>query len=192
MTFQQPKVQATLFYMPWALRRFQQCGQLHFVTFSCYHRRPRLAAPAARVVLEKVLERMRRKYGFYVCGYVVMPEHIHILMSEPERETLATALQAVKQAVSKRLGTGDGGAFWQERYYDFNVFSASKLTEKLRYMHRNPVKRGLVQQPEEWRWSSFRHYLYGEEGNVEIESKWTAKKRERAGEVLTVKSTTPP
>jgi putative transposase len=59
-------------------------------------------------------------------------------------------------------------------------------------MHRNPVKRGLVQQPEEWRWSSFRHYLYGEEGNVEIESKWTAKKRERAGEVLTVKSTTPP
>jgi putative transposase len=146
-----------------------------------------LAAPSARIVFEQVLERTRRKYGFFVCGYVVMPEHVHLLLSEPTRGMLAVALQALKQAVSRRLGSGDGEAFWQARYYDFNVFSESKRIEKLRYMHRNPVKRGLAQQPGEWRWSSFCHYLYGEEGNVEIESMWTARKRERTGDVLTVK-----
>jgi putative transposase len=116
-----------------------------------------------------------------------MPEHVHLLLSEPERGTLASALQAMKQSVSRGLGSGDGGPFWTERYYDFNVFSTSKRIEKFRYMHRNPVKRGLVLHPEEWQWSSFRHYLSGEEGNVEIESMWTARKRERAGDILTVK-----
>jgi len=63
--------------------------------------------------------------------------------------------------------------------YDFNVFSARKHIEKLRYIHRNPVKRGLVAEPMHWRWSSFRHYVTGERGTVEIESFWTAAVREK-------------
>src|SRR5258707_15201909 len=51
---------------------------------------------------------------------------------------------------------------WQRRFYDFNVWSARKRIEKLRYMHRNPVKRGLVESPEQWRWSGYRFYLVGE------------------------------
>jgi putative transposase len=146
-----------------------------------------LDTPLSRTTCEKALERMRRKYGFFVCGYVVMPEHVHLLLSESERGTLATALQAMKQAVSRGLGSGDGKSFWQARYYDFNVFSESKRIEKFRYIHRNPVTRGLCAEPWDWPWSSFRHYLSGEEGNVEIESKWTARKREQLGSVLTVK-----
>ena len=57
---------------------------------------------------------------------------------------------------------------WQKRFYDFNVWSESKRIEKLRYMHRNPVKRGLVEQPDHWRWSSFRAYFYGEPGAVRV------------------------
>jgi putative transposase len=57
---------------------------------------------------------------------------------------------------------------WQKRFYDFNVWSERKRIEKLRYMHRNPVKRGLVEQPEQWRWSSHRAYFYGEEGPVRV------------------------
>jgi putative transposase len=68
--------------------------------------------------------------------------------------------------------------FWLRRYHDFNVFSQDKHVEKLRYIHRNPVRRGLVENPEDWAWSSFRHYLTGEIGVVEIESEWTAKRRE--------------
>jgi putative transposase len=67
--------------------------------------------------------------------------------------------------------------FWQARYYDFNVHNEEKRVEKLRYMHRNPVKRGLVEKPEEWAWSSFRHYATGEIGAVEIESHWTTARR---------------
>ena len=173
--------------MPRGLKRFQQAGHLHFVTFSCYRRLPRLDTPLARTICEKALERTRRKYGFFVCGYVVMPEHVHLLLSEPEHGTLATALQAMKQAVSRGLGSGNGEAFWQARYYDFNVFSERKRIEKLRYIHRNPVTRGLCAGPQDWLWSSFRHYLSGEEGNVEIESMWTARKREQLGVGLTVK-----
>jgi putative transposase len=63
------------------------------------------------------------------------------------------------------------------RYYDFNVHSEEKHVEKLKYMHRNPVTRGLVTHPEDWKWSSFRHYLTGEIGTVEVESSWTAGRR---------------
>jgi putative transposase len=57
---------------------------------------------------------------------------------------------------------------WQARFYDFNVWSARKRVEKLRYMHRNPVKRGLVESPEQWRWSSYRAYAFGERGPVQV------------------------
>jgi putative transposase len=168
--------------MPWGLKRFQQARCLHFVTFSCYHRAPLLATPQARHIFEQTLERVRRWYGLYVTGYVVMPEHVHLLVSEPERAPLSLALQMLKQIVSHQLREqASGGSFWQARYYDFNVWSERKRTEKLRYMHRNPVKRGLVNSPEEWAWSSFLHYLSGVEGVVEIESQWTAWKREQLG-----------
>jgi putative transposase len=173
--------------MPWGLKRYQQVGDLHFITFSCYHRTPRLAAPQARDTFLLAFERVRRWYGYYVAGYVVMPEHVHLLISEPERSNLAVALQMLKQMVSRKLRLVPSSTpFWQARYYDFNVWSERKRVEKLRYMHRNPVKRGLVERPEDWRWSSFRHCLTGEESVVEIESQWTARKRERAGVFLTL------
>ncbi len=75
--------------MPWGLKRYQQTRQLHFITFCCYHRAPLLGTEPARNTFVAVLERVRRWYGFYVVGYVVMPEHVHLLLSEPERGTLA-------------------------------------------------------------------------------------------------------
>ncbi len=173
--------------MPWGLKRYQQTRQLHFVTFSCYHGKPLLADPQARDLLVQTLETVRRWYGFWLIGYVVMPEHIHLLLSEPERENLALVLQMLKQMVSRNLPPGSRkGPFWQARYYDFNVWSEPKRVEKLRYIHRNPVKRGLVERPEDWLWSSFHHYLTGEEGAVEIESHWTATRREKQGIYPTV------
>jgi putative transposase len=168
--------------MPWGLKRYQQTGQLHFITFTCYHRAPLLGTEQARNTFVGVLEKVREWYGFYMVGYVVMPEHVHLLMSEPERGTLALSLQMVKQMVSRKLrGAARTEPFWQARYYDFNVWSERKRVEKLRYLHRNPVQRGLVAAPECWVWSSFRHYVTGEEGLVEIESQWTARKREQLG-----------
>jgi len=167
--------------MPWRLKRFQQSRDLHFVTFSCYRRRPLLDSPSRRALFERALEDARRSYRFFVTGYVVMPEHVHLLISEPERRQLATAIQAMKQSVARRLAARSAEPFWQPRYYDFNVWSEHKRIEKLKYMHRNPVKRGLVSRAEDWPWSSFLHYATGREGTVEIESEWTARRRERLG-----------
>jgi putative transposase len=168
------------------LKRFHETKDSHFITFSCGNRRAWLNSPDARSTFEHELERCRKWYGLFVYGYVVMPEHVHLLLSEPERAPLSSAIQMLKQNVANHL-QGDRIRFWLPRYYDFNVHTHKKHIEKLRYIHRNPVKRGLVSAPELWPWSSFRHYLTGKEGTVEIESEWTGRKRERMGIQPTVK-----
>jgi putative transposase len=168
--------------MPGGLKRFQQSGHSHFVTFTCYHRRPNFSSPDVYDLFLDVLERMRRRFGMLVYGYVVMPEHVHLLTSEPDLGLLADALHYLKLSSAKRLicmGSVSAGAFWQKRYYDRNVRDEREFTEKLRYIHRNPVRRGLVLGPADWKWSSFRHYALREVGPVEIESQWTAQDRER-------------
>jgi putative transposase len=110
--------------MPWGLKRFQEARCLHFLTFSCYGRAPLLATARARDIFEQTFERTRQWHGFYVSGYVVMPEHVHLLIahlliSEPERAKFSVALQMLKQNVARRLRSPEGGLLWQPRYYDF-------------------------------------------------------------------------
>ncbi|MFT4112720.1 REP-associated tyrosine transposase [Silvibacterium sp.] len=176
--------------MPSRLVRFQASGQSHFVTFCCYQRRVLLASEEAASTFESALERIRIRFDLSVYGYVVMPEHVHLLLSEPGTGTLADALKSLKQGVARRR-IGEAEHFWQKLYYDFNVRNEAQFLEKLRYIHRNPVRRGLCERPDDWPWSSFRHYATGIDGRVEIESAWTARKRERAAEVL-CPAVTPP
>ena len=162
-------------------KRYQQQRCLHFITFSCYRRQRFLDSVAARETFERELERVRCWYGCYIIGYVVMPEHVHLLISEPQRGNPSRVMKALKQGFARRLllrlrqatdskqmalwqAPLERGRIWQRRFYDFVVFSEHKRVEKLRYMHRNPVKRGLVTEPQHWAWSSFRHYAYGEPG----------------------------
>jgi len=116
-----------------------------------------------------------------------MPEHIHLLLSEPEVGNFSTAMQVLKQRTARALlpkrlrhnagqrelfGEPPRRAFWEARFYDFNVWSEKKRVEKLNYMHGNPVKRALVESPEQWRWSSYRHYFPGEAGRVHVNVGW--------------------
>ena len=180
------------------LHRFYGGNDLHFLTFSCHQRRPFFTNEAHRDLFLKILDRVRRRYRLVVLGYVVMPEHVHLLVSEPQRETLSTVIQALKVGFVRSLRCAGGRSvvasaprsrksgetwgtpvhhpsgptvpnqFWQARFHDFNVWTEKKRIEKLRYIHRNPVARGLVGSPEQWRWSSFRWYLCGEVGPVRI------------------------
>ena len=170
------------------LVRYQQTGHMHFLTFSCYQRRQYLATQAAKELFERSLEAIRARYEFYVLGYVVMPEHVHLLVTEPKQAILAKAIQALKLSVSVQQ---QRRPFWHTRYYDFNVFTGRKMVEKMRYIHRNPVVRGLVAKPEDWPWSSFRHYALGEIGTVEIESSWTTRRRDRSGATTQVSESRP-
>ena len=172
--------------MPRRLYRSYGSGYLHFITSICYRRRPFLNTPRRRILFVKILEDVRQRYNFVVVGYVVMPEHFHLLISEPERSNPSTVIQALKLGVVRRVlaaqkrdarmnGTQDplcqdlpGSRMWQARFYDYNVWTQPKRVEKIRYIHRNPVRRGLVKSPEQWRWSSFRAYAYGEAGPVRV------------------------
>jgi putative transposase len=166
--------------MPAGLKRYQQTRNFHFITFSCYRRQPLLGTDAAKNISEQILEETRRRQGLRIAAYVLMPEHVHLLTDEPAKDTLAIFLQIFKQLTSRELKPSREKQLWQRRYYDFNVHSEEKRIEKIRYIHRNPVTRGLVARPEEYRWSSFNHYATGGVGTVEIESEWTARRRERA------------
>ena len=121
-------------------------------------------------------------YSFVVLGYVVMPEHVHLLISEPRRGSVSTVMQAMKESFAHKLlrrASGDAMPLdqehvWQRRFYDFVVFTNRKRVEKLRYIHRNPVKRGLVLEPRQWQWSSYRYYAYDERGPVLVNERQTA------------------
>jgi REP element-mobilizing transposase RayT len=121
--------------MPWGLHRCYRTGHLHFITFSCYHRRPLLGTARRRNLFLEIFEQVRVRYSFVVIGYVVMPEHVHLLISEPERGTQSTVMQVLKQRFARRVlaelrrrrrpqqGTLweealEVGHVWQARFYD--------------------------------------------------------------------------
>lgn len=157
--------------MPAGLTRYYGTSDLHFITCSCYHRGPILGAPASRDLFLLMLEEARLKHRFRVYGYVIMPEHFHLLMSEPTTISPSTALQVIKQRFARKLREENQYPWervWQRRFYDFNVRTEKKAGEKLRYMHENPVRRGLVAYPQNWKWSSYPFYERNEQGVVRI------------------------
>lgn len=169
------------------LKRYYGHGDLHFLTFSCYQRKPLLGTPRARDLFVKILGELSEQHSFLLVGYVVMPEHVHLLVSESNSATPSAVLQVLKQRVSRALrhrgratASNQGlrrpadaevalPSFWQRRFYDFNVWSHEKRQEKLDYMHLNPVKRGLVSLPGDWPWSSWSFYETGKTGLVKID-----------------------
>ena len=159
--------------MPYGLKRFQKAEALHFITFSCYQRLPFLEGLGPKNTVEVILEQTRARHQARIYAYVLMPEHVHLLMNEPPSILVAQFLKSFKQMTSRKL-KGARDRFWQERYFDRNVYGEAARSEVIRYIHRNPVKRGLVASPEQYRWSSFSHYATGMRGVVEIESEWTA------------------
>jgi len=173
--------------MPAGLHRTYGAHHLHFITCSCYRRLRLLSTERSRDCFLSILEQIRQRYSFVVVGYVVMPEHVHLLITEPEVGTPSTVMQVLKQRTAHALlpkrkrrdprqcqlfPEDARRAFWQARFYDFNVWTTKKRVEKLRYMHRNPVKRRLVDSVEQWRWSSYRFYFFGESGPVRINEGW--------------------
>jgi len=173
--------------MPAGLKRCYGKGHLHFITFSCHRRLPLLKKVRARDIFVQELRKVRDEMGFRLIGYVVIPEHVHLLMSEPKHGTPSTVLQKLKLRVPRkmrerrkvgcpaqlRLPFEEEGepprAFWQARFYDFNVYTKGKQIEKLHYMPANPVIRGLVAHPKDWPWSSWSFYGKGEPGLVRID-----------------------
>ena len=176
--------------MPKNLKRRYGHKDLHFITCSCYRRLALFRSVRARNVFVRILDEVREQYGFAVVGYVIMSAHVHLLISEPRKGTPSTVMQVLKQRVSRELRrrkrrtlpgqlqlpfsriTAALPQFWQRRFHDFNVWSARKRTQKLEYMHRNPVTRGLVARPTDWPWSSAAAYAGRRSQLLPIDFEW--------------------
>ena len=159
------------------------------MTFSCYRRRAFLGRDRTRQYLADAINAARVKLGFHVWAYVMMPEHIHLLVW-PAKEvySISTILQATKQSVSRRavgwlksnnpaglklLATGRADKpyqFWQDGGgYDRNIRNAKALRDIIAYIHNNPVRRGLVVRPEDWPWSSAADWADMKTGPIPID-----------------------
>jgi putative transposase len=141
---------------------------MHFITCTCYDRRALLGSARRRDVFVDLLEQVRRCYQFPVVGYVVMPDHFHLLIGDPPHKPISVAVQALELAYASRVmaqarrrsNPDQGDLFdhapqciWEEQFCDSKVATDGERVERLRHLHRNPVKRGLVASPELWAWS---------------------------------------
>ena len=106
------------------------------------------------------LARMRQKHGYVLTAWVFLPNHWHAIIYPPHPLSIAKAMSAIKVSsmVAINHGRCEKGEVWQERYFDHALRTVKNYGETVEYIHRNPVKRGLVKRPEEWKWSSFPEY----------------------------------
>ena len=180
--------------MPSRLRRHDEFGHVHFTTFCCFRRLPFFRHQLVRDAFVDSMKAVRAKLPIRWIGYVVMPEHVHILLLPQARgsdvvvpistvlhdlkglggrackEALRTVWRGRRSLGARRLDAWALGAgpkpFWKPRGHDFNVTNEASVLQKLDYLHRNPVRRGLVDSPERWRWSSFRFYERGDDSMI--------------------------
>ena len=141
------------------------------------------------------LDAVRAEFAFLLIGWVLMPEHFHVLLKPEPADLTPNIVKQLKQLTASHIlgalrdnqqhhwcdrmlrrlrlpvtvHSESRYRVWERRYYPFNVCSEQKLQEKLDYMHANPVKRGLVSSPEEWLWSSFRFYYLNDASVLRME-----------------------
>ena len=168
------------------LKHYDHDGRARFITFGTHKRIPVLTNTPFRKVILETLEEIRISYNLYLLGYVIMPEHIHLVVVPPKELKLGQVIGELKRISSKRihemlrlyptqrvgflensdlikrLNVVRNGkqrfALWQRRCFDHNCRSDKSVWEKIEYCHKNPVTRGLVRHMEDWRWSSYGWY----------------------------------
>jgi len=164
-------------------RIFNQPGQPHFVTFSTYHRRRFLDSPETRDIVLEVLQQRLQSQQAQCSGFVVMPDHVHAILSGNDQFDISAFMQCWKKTSSYRIKRffvqellryqqlcPEDCPIWQTGFYDFNLETDEKFTQKLKYMHNNPVVARLAENVSLWNWSSSRFYELGEPVGVTITS----------------------
>ncbi len=146
-------------------------GHLHFITCRFFRHEPKFSVEKHRDLFVQLLEELRLKFRFKVVGYVVMPDHFDLLMAEPEIDTVANSIEMLRKRYGRRYNNSARSVdqVWETRYADTHIYDQARIEERLRFMHEQPVKAGLVASPTEWEWSSARSYKGMDEGVVTVD-----------------------
>ncbi|MBL8745248.1 MAG: transposase [Phycisphaerae bacterium] len=164
------------------MKRWEAPGDVRFVTFSCEKRLPLFGSARIRDVFADRLGATRDLFRCELFAWVVMPEHVHLIV-RPKDGELEPVLDYLKKSVSrkiisrwrelnapilKKIELPNGSPrFWQKGGgFDRNIRHEGEFVREVRYIHRNPVERELVEQPRDWEWSSARWWLGEESGGV--------------------------
>ncbi len=146
------------------LKHYDNLGTARFITFSCYRRLPNMNSDQTKRLFIDELSDLRKKYDLKILGYVIMPDHIHLVLIPPAGIKMGLVIGRLKSIVAKKhfatTGKPEGstGVFWEKRCYDHNCRTPEITLEKINYCHNNPVKKKLVESPDQYQWSSFNWY----------------------------------
>lgn len=159
------------------LRHYDHTGSARFVTFSTYRRIRTLDDDQLKLIVVDELKSLRTKYGIKIHGYVLMPDHVHLVLHPPDSMELGRKIGELKSLSARRYfaernvsPSAETRILWLRRSYDHNRRDTDSVVEKVNYCHNNPVKKGLVTEPGEWRWSSFNWYQGREDVPLEIDA----------------------
>ena len=147
------------------LRHFDNLGTVRFVTFSSYRRQKCLLARGMPELIIRQVKEVMAKWGIRFFGYVIMPEHVPFVLLPPEGLKLGPVIGEIKSKMAREYfahtpGIPEGSrVFWQKRCFDHNCRTPETVKEKIEYCHNNPVRRKLVAEPGEYRWSSYNWYM---------------------------------
>jgi putative transposase len=168
------------------LHRFEASGGTRFLTFSCNHRWQLFKNDTIKDAFAQHLENLRQQKAFRLCAWVVMPEHVHLLLNPAPTSTGRRVVTQIKASFARRViarwielkapilpklidGKGKYHFWLPGGGHDRNIFSADEYKEKFNYIHDNPVRRGLVAKQSEWPWSSARWYACMKDGIVRLD-----------------------
>jgi putative transposase len=146
------------------VHRLLTTDRIFFVTVNLRRAIAPLATDEFRLVAA-AMDESRRRLGFLLCGYVLMPDHWHALIGTAHPLTISRVVQKIKWISASSLNgrRGAWGPVWQHQFWDRFVRQEREFGARLDYMHLNPVRKGLVTRPEEWRWSSNNNFALDKE-----------------------------
>jgi putative transposase len=155
---------------------------IHFLTFSVYRRRRLFTLDTPNRIFLGTFNEQLKTFAAKCIGFVMMPDHVHLLIWLPQAGQLSLFVHELKRISSFRIRRwydqfasnyfrefGQGVRFWQTKFHDFPIYERAKIEEKLEYMHVNPVRASLVSRVLDWRWSSARWYEQRKSVGVRIE-----------------------
>jgi putative transposase len=152
--------------------RRQRYGEGHFhgITAWCHLHQPRLALEKDRDRFVRLLEEVRIKFRFEVAGYVVLPDHVQFLMTDPAIDSAERSVTMLQQRYSRRfhVSARSDEQVWEKRFADEHLWTPDSVAARIRAMHEAPVRLGLAATPTEWLWSSARDYAGETSGVVDL------------------------
>ena len=177
------------------LPRFHIEGHIYYITTNVYNQLPLFVKPAYIIPLFDSLNFYRYRYHFRILGFTIMPDHIHIIIWPQVGAPISDIMRDFKKFTARRIirqakvegredlihAFEDAGRatnrsdnkVWQDSYWDKNIFTDKFLRQKLNYVHRNPLRSGLVSEPELYPYSSYRNYSLNDDSLIEIDRGWT-------------------